>query len=280
MLGSIIGDIAGSYYEVLEIGGKRNYNERIKIMDKSVPLFDSNSSPTDDSILTCAIMDAILNAGDYEEYLRKYSLSEIKEGLDMYGRSRFSPGFVKWVLGEREGNSFGSGAAMRVSSVGFLFGDLSTVVNEARRSSLPSHNNIEAIKSAEAVASSIFLLRNGISKDDLKKYIEDNYYKLDYDLEELRMNHRFSPKASNTVAEAIFVFLESDDFEDAIRKSISIGGDADTIAAICGGLAEAHYGIPLNIVEMVKPYLKDYMYDLLKDRYFNKKNTKKLEFSV
>ena len=123
MLGSIIGDIAGSYYEVLEIGGKRDYNERIKIMDKSVPLFDSNSSPTDDSILTCAIMDAILNGGDYEEYLKMYSTQEIGLGLDMYGRCRFSPGYVKWVLGKREGNSFGSGAAMRVSSIGFLFDD-------------------------------------------------------------------------------------------------------------------------------------------------------------
>ena len=271
MMGAIIGDVAGSYYEVLEIQKKRSYEDRIKIMDINASLFDEKSSVTDDSILTCAVMDCIKNNGDYETYLKEYAKKEIAQGLDMYGRSRFSPGFVKWVFEERKGNSFGSGAAMRISPVGFLYDDLEEVKKEAKKATIPSHNNVEAIKGAECIAVSIYLLRNDFDKEKLKEYIEENYYKLNYDLEDLRHNHRFSSKISNTVPEAIFVFLKSDSFEDSIRKAISIGGDADTIAAITGSLSEVYYGIENKIIEEVKPYLKDYMYDLLKDIYYNNK---------
>jgi len=281
MLGAIIGDIAGSFYEVLEIEERkkykknRSYEERIKILDKNVPLFTDESSATDDTILTCAIYDAIINGYcDYEKYLREYGLREINLGLDQYGRSRFGKGFVEWLKNEKEGNSYGNGAAMRISPVGFLFNTIEEVKINARLATIPSHNHENAIKGAEAVAVCIFLLRKGIDKQKVFNYIKNNYYDLDYDLEALQRNYTFSSKTENSVPQALFIFFQSENFEDSIRKAISIGGDTDTIAAIVGSLSEAYYGVDETLKKEVKPYLNDYMYDLLKNRYFNKENIK------
>ena len=277
MLGAIIGDVAGSYYEVLEIEERKNnkknrtYEERTKILDENIPLFTDKCSATDDSILTCAIYDAIENGSkNYEKYLKEYGLREVNLGMDIYGRSRFGSGFVDWLNNKKEGNSFGNGSAMRISSVGFLFDTLEEVKEESKKATIPSHNHEDSIKASEAVAVSIFLLRKGMSKEDVVKYIKDNYYSLDYDLETLQRTYTFSSKASNSVPQALYIFSVSNDFEDSIRKAISIGGDTDTIAAIVGSLSESYYGIPENLKQEVKPYLRDYMYDLLKDRYYQK----------
>lgn len=278
MLGAIIGDVVGSHYEVLEVQKKikdkthRSYEERIKILDKDVPLFTEDSSYTDDSVLTCAIYDAIINGDcNYGEYLKKYGLREIDLGKDKYGRSRFGDGFVKWLKGEAQGDSYGNGAAMRVSPVGYLFDSLRDVLDNAYLSTIPSHNHDDAIKGSEAVAVAIYLLRNGYSKDEVTKFIKLIYYPLDYNLEDLQRNYIFSSKTSESIPQALFVFSVSEDFEDAIRKAISIGGDSDTIASIVGALAEACFGIPDKIKAQVKPYLSDYMKDLLNDRYFKEK---------
>ena len=267
MLGAIIGDVVGSYYEVLEVkeikNGRRSYEERIKILDQNTPLFTENSSVTDDSILTFAIYKAIKENKPYEEMLKYYAKQEIDLGKDMYGRSRFGKGFVEWVNGNTEGTSYGNGASMRISPVGYLFDTLEEVKKETYKATIPSHNHEESLLCAEAVSTSIFLLRNGMSKEELKKYIEENYFKLDYDLEDLRRNYRFSSKSINSVPQAIFTFLESNSFEETIRNAISIGGDTDTIACIAGSLAESYYGIPEEIITQVKPYLKDYMLEIL-----------------
>ena len=276
MLGAIIGDVVGSYYEVLEVkeikNGHRSYEERIKILDQNTPLFTENSSVTDDSILTFAIYKAIKENKPYEEMLKHYAKQEIDLGKDMYGRSRFGKGFVEWVNGNTEGTSYGNGASMRISPVGYLFDTLEEVKQESYEATIPSHNHEESILCAEAVSTSIFLLRNGISKEELKEYIEKNYFKLDYDLEDLRRNYKFSSKSINSVPQAIFTFLESNSFEETIRNAISIGGDTDTIACIAGSLAESYYGIPQELLEQVKPYLKDYMIELLdKEKVFQKR---------
>ena len=276
MYGAIIGDTAGSYYEVLEVRDIKNkrvrsYDERIKIMDKNTPLFTNNSSVTDDSILTCAISDAILNKKSYEEKLREYGLREIEFGNDVYNRGRFGKGFVSWLNNDSKCDSYGNGCAMRISSIGYLFNDLETVKKESRLATIPSHNHPDSIKCAEVVAISIFLLRNGITKDDLKKYIERNYFKLNYDLEELRHNYKFTSKAIDSVPQAIYCFLESNDFENAIRTAISIGGDADTIACITGALAESFYGVPEKLIDEVKPYIKDYMIPII-NKFYTKYN--------
>ena len=276
MLGAIIGDVVGSYYEVLEVkeikNGLRSYEERIKILDQNTPLFTENSSVTDDSILTFAIYKAIKENKPYEEMLKYYAKQEINLGKDMYGRSRFGKGFVEWVNGNTQGTSYGNGASMRISPVGYLFDTLEEVKQESYKATIPSHNHEESILCAEAVSTSIFLLRNGISKEELKEYIEKNYFKLDYDLEDLRRNYKFSSKSINSVPQAIFTFLESNSFEETIRNAISIGGDTDTIACIAGSLAESYYGIPQELLEQVKPYLKDYMIELLdKEKVFQKR---------
>ena len=276
MLGAIIGDVVGSYYEVLEVkeikNGHRSYEERIKILDQNTPLFTNNSSVTDDSILTFAIYKAIKENKPYEEMLKYYAKEEIDLGKDMYGRSRFGKGFVEWVNGNTQGTSHGNGASMRISPVGYLFDTLEEVKQETYKATIPSHNHEESILCAEAVSTSIFLLRNGMSKEELKEYIEKNYFKLDYDLEDLRRNYKFSSKSINSVPQAIFAFLESNSFEETIRNAISIGGDTDTIACIAGSLAESYYGIPEDLLEQVKPYLKDYMKELLdKEKVFQKR---------
>ena len=160
---------------------------------------------------------------------------------------------------------------MRISPVGFCFDTIEEVKKHARLSTIPSHNHEDSIKCAEAVAVAIFLLRNNNSKEEVIKYIEDNYFKLDYDLEDLQRNYMFTSKAIDSVPQAIYVFKESTSFEDSIRKAISIGGDTDTIAAIVGSLSEAYYGISNELKDKVKPYLRDYMYDLLKDKYYNRR---------
>ena len=279
MLGAIIGDVAGSIYEVLEINERikyktnRSYEDRIKVLDKNVPLFTDENSVTDDSILTCAIYDAIKNGHcDYEKYLREYGLKEVHLGKDKYGRNPFGSGFIKWLEYKKEGDSYGNGAAMRVSPI--CFDNLKDVIEQSRLATIPSHNQIDAIKSSEAVAVGIFLLRNGFSKESVKECIQKNYYDLNYDLKDLQKNYTFSSKASNSVPQALFVFFESNSFEDAIRKAISIGGDSDTIAAITGSLAESYYGIDENLKKQIKPYLKPYMYNLIKERYYTKNKIK------
>ena len=273
MLGAIIGDVAGSYYEVLEINYRkqkktnRPYEERIKILDKNTPLFTENSSYTDDTVLTCAIYDAIKNDGDYEKYLREYGLKEINLGKDKYGRSRFGSGFLNWLDFNSEGVSYGNGSAMRISPVGYLFDTLEDVKVESYKATIPSHDHVDAIIGAEAVATTIFLLRNGYSKEKTIQYIKDSYYNLELDLETLQRNNEFSSKASVTVPQALYIFSISNDFEDTIRKSISIGGDTDTIAAIAGSVAEAYYGIPDTIKENVYNYLNDDIINLIGDYY-------------
>lgn len=274
MLGAIIGDVAGSYLEVLEVNDKkkkgiRDYKDRNKILDNNIPLFNDKCSVTDDSVLTIAIMDAILNNKNYDVCLKEYGIREINLGVDRYGRNRFGRGFINWLYGNSKGDSFGNGCAMRVSPVGYLFNVLEDVKRESYLATIPTHNNPDSIKCAEAVATSIFFLRKGISKVKLKEYITNNYFKLDYDLEDLRHNYIFTSKAIDSVPQAIFCFLESSSFEETIRTALSIGGDTDTIACIAGSIAEACYGIPNDVIEDVNKYIPDYMKDIL-SKYYKK----------
>lgn len=276
MLGAIIGDVAGSYLEVLEVidkkkKGIRAYIDRIKILDNNTPLFNSECSVTDDSILTISIMDAILNNKDYSSCLKEYGLREINLGVDKYGRSRFGSGFINWLNNNSKGDSFGNGCAMRISPVGFLFDSLEDVKRESMLATIPTHNNPDSIKCASAVATSIFFLRHGISKVELIDYITKNYFNLDYDLEDLRHNYRFTSKAIDSVPQAIFCFLKSYSFESAIRIALSIGGDTDTIACITGALSEAYYGIPNEIIDDVSEYIPNYMKDILSNYYKKEK---------
>jgi ADP-ribosylglycohydrolase len=225
MIGAIAGDIIGSVYE--------HHN----ITRTDFPLFDQHCTFTDDTVLTVAVADAILSGKDYGDRLKEY--------YDAYPDRGYGSGFRKWAAspGKNQGDSMGNGSAMRVSPVGFAFTTLDEVLREAKRSAEPSHSHPEGIKGAQAVAAAIYLARTRDSKENIKKYIEEQFgYALDEPLDSIRKWYRFDVTCPGSVSQAIRAFLESHDFEDAIRKAISIGGDSDTIACIAGGIAQAYYG--------------------------------------
>lgn len=268
MLGAIIGDVAGSIYEEKEVlakkrSGKVSYEERIKILDKNIPLFTEVSSVTDDSILTTAIADALINNKDYGVVLREYG----QKFIDTNVKSKFGGGFVSWLEDPNHNNSYGNGCSMRISPVPELFDNLEKVKKVTGEITRITHNHPEAILCAEALATCIFFAKNKKSKNDIKNYVEGNYFKLDYDLKQLQRNYEFTSRAINSVPPAIYVFLVSNDFEDAIRKAISIGGDSDTIACMVGSIAENYYGIPDNIKKDVERYIPNYMEKIIKPFY-------------
>ena len=271
MLGAIIGDIIGSRFEVLEAKKLQTYKDRLKILNKEVPLITEESSYTDDTVLTLAVAHAIKNEIPYEKALKEYGIKELELGKDKYGRNRFGSNFVKWLNGSFQGNSIGNGAAMRISPVGFLFDSYLEVVNNAYKATIPSHNSREAINASLAISTSIYYLRNGSSKDQIKKYIEENYYNLDFNLEYLQRNYTFKATCNESVPEAIYCFLISENFEDAMLKALSIGGDSDTICAIVGALSESFYGIDENLLKQVKPFIPENYQKQINEIYNNKK---------
>lgn len=235
MLGAIAGDIIGSVYE-------RHNTKR-----KDFPLFQPSSHFTDDTVLTLAIADALLHQQPYEPLFKQYFHAYPEAG---YGRS-----FRQWAQSSAAApyGSWGNGSAMRISPISYWFDDLATVRQEARCSAAVTHNHPEGIRGAEAIASAIFLARTGASKPDIKQYVESSFnYDLNVVLDELREHYEFDVSCQGSVPPAIAAFLQSTDFEDAIRTAVSIGGDSDTIACMCGGIAEAFYGgIPDAILQEI-----------------------------
>ena len=285
MLGAIAGDIIGSTIEKLEleafIGNKgnkekqsRSLKERMLYLDSNYDLFPQGSKFTDDTALTVAIAYAILNNKSYALCLRDFGIKyfDIVEG--------FGPGFRKWVDLNRNinseakliiGDSSANGSAMRVSSIGFAFDTLEKVQQEAQKSAICSHSHPEGIKGAVVVASTIFLALRGYSKEKIKRYIERNFkYNLSRKLDDIRPKYYFKMLCQNSIPEAIIAFLESNNFEDAIRKAISLGGDSDTIASITGGIAQAYYKeIPSFIEEKTRNLLDENILTIVNE--FNSK---------
>ncbi|MBK7228481.1 MAG: ADP-ribosylglycohydrolase family protein [Ignavibacteriales bacterium] len=226
MLGAITGDIIGSVYEFTDEKPEFDF-----------PLFVKDSEFTDDTVLTVALADSILNDFSYLDKLRQYYRG--------YPDAGYGGMFHKWARSKnpKPYNSWGNGSAMRVSPVGWAYNDLETVLQKAKESAEVTHNHPEGIKGAQATAASIFLARTKNSKKEIKEFVEKNFeYNLDLDLEDLRKNYRFNESCQDTVPQAIFTFLISENFEDSIRKAIYIGGDSDTLACINGSIAEAFYG--------------------------------------
>jgi len=225
VIGAIAGDIIGSVYE-----GR-------PLKTKDFPLFSEWSTFTDDTVLTVAVADAILYKREYGVAIKSYGRRHPHAG---YGGS-----FYQWLLMEesRPYNSWGNGSAMRVSPVGFAFGSIDTVLEEAKKSASVTHNHPEGIKGAQAVALAVSMARTGSNKEDIRKEISNRFeYNLDRTLEDIRPGYRFDISCQGSVPESIIAFLESVDVEDAIRNAISLGGDSDTMACIAEGIAEAFYG--------------------------------------
>jgi len=235
IIGAIAGDIIGSVYEW----------SNVKSVD--FDLFCDKSDFTDDSVLTLATMHALLNKKNYAEAYLSFGRKYTHRG---YGHS-----FHSW-LHSKEGepyNSWGNGSAMRVSPVGWYCDSLDDVLAEAKSSAEVTHNHPEGIKGAQATAAAVHLARTGKSKDEIKKYISDTFqYDLGRKLDDIRPGYKFDVSCQGSVPQAIIAFLESSDFENAVRLAISIGGDSDTIACITGGIAEAYYkAIPESITRAV-----------------------------
>ncbi len=251
MLGAIAGDIIGSYYEFH------------KIKTKEFELFHPESKFTDDTTLSMAIAKSILDDEPYLDNVVDFGLCYFHVG---YGGS-----FKKWLKGDEHEpyNSWGNGSAMRVSPIAFAFDTEEKVLKEARKSAEITHNHPEGIKGAEATALAIFMARKGKSKEKIKEVISEKFgYDLNRNVDEIRPIYKFEVSCQKSVPESIICFLDSDSFEDCIRNCISLGGDADTMGAIAGGIAEAYYGVPQEIEEKVYGYLPDEFVGILER--FNK----------
>ena len=238
MIGAIAGDIIGSVYEFHNIKTTK------------FKLFSPDCFFTDDSVLTIALADSILSGVPYVHNLKRFTRDYPNRG---YGGS-----FANWAASDSDQpyNSFGNGAAMRISPVGFAFATLEEVLDKAREYTAVTHNHPEGIKGALATASAIFMARKKVSKSEIKNYITSQFgYDLSLTLDEIRPTYFFNETCQQTVPQAFTAFLESTDFEDAIRKAISLGGDSDTLACITGGIAQAYYGIPSDIEEKVHQIL-------------------------
>jgi len=251
MLGAIAGDIIGSVFE--------GHN----IRSKDFELFISRSRFTDDTVLTIATIDSIINGKAFVESYRYWFRKYPHAG---WGRS-----FKSWAMSEDTlpYNSYGNGSAMRVSPVGFFYNTLDEVLLKAEESAAVTHNHPEGIKGAKAVAASIFLARNGSGKKEIKEYVEKNFgYNLNESIDSIRNWYRFDVSCQGSVPQAIISFLDADSYEDTVRNAISIGGDSDTIACIAGGIAEAYYKeIPEAIARGAMERLPEEMRDLLEIFY-------------
>ena len=253
MLGAIIGDIVGSRFEW-------NNNK-----SKQFDLLTYKCSVTDDSIMTLAIAKALLESkSDYSD-LSENAVKYMQNIGQHYPNCGFGGHFREWIYSDnpKPYNSYGNGAAMRVSACGFVANTLEEVKQLSKAVTEVTHNHPEGIKGAEATAVAIFLARSGKNLLEIRDYITKNYYPLNFSLDEIRDNYEFNESCQGTVPQALEAFFESKNFEDSIRNAISIGGDSDTLAAITGGIAGAYYGIPTDIRKHALTFLDERLLKIL-----------------
>ena len=262
LLGGIAGDIIGSIYE---------FNP---VRFKDFELFKSNSTYTDDTVMTIANAEWLLSKGVLMDIMRKYG--------HKYPGAGYGGMFYDWLKSRcpKPYNSFGNGSAMRVSPVGWAFETLEETLEAAKQSAEITHNHPEGIKGAQATAACIFMARTGKSKQEIKEYVETKFgYDLSRTCNEIRPTYQFNESCQDTVPESIIAFLESTDFESAIRLTVSLGGDADTMGAITGAIAEAYYNvIPEHIKNEVLKRLPEEFINVLGE-FYNRFISKENEFN-
>lgn len=254
ILGAIVGDIIGSCYE------------RNNIKTKDFDLVSKYSTFTDDSVMTIAVARALrkfekgssINEDDFEKVLI-HSMQKLGK---KYPYAGYGGGFQNWLRAKNPQpyNSWGNGSAMRVSAVAWYFDDLDTVEKFAELTAKVTHNHPEGIKGAQATAAAIFLARTGKSKDEIKNYITEKYhYDLTKTCDEIRPDYKFDVSCEGTVPQAITAFLEGENFEDAVRTAVSLGGDSDTLTCITAAISQGMWGIPVEIENLIMPKLDDYL---------------------
>lgn len=249
-IGALIGDYCGSIYE---------WNNTHEETPDTIEIL-KNGKFTDDSVLTVAIMEWLVSTGGENS---KELIEYLKDWATNYPDAGYGGKFKTWVLSDSDKpiNSYGNGAGMRVSPCAFYANTIEECLDLAKKSAEVTHNHEEGIRGAQAIAEAIYLARSGAGKQDIQRIIEEDFkYDLSKPLDEIgRRAHKFDATCQITVPEAIICFLKSTDFIDCIRKSIWIGGDSDTIAAMACSIAEPYYGIPHFIMEQFKEKFPDDM---------------------
>ncbi|MEE0859246.1 MAG: ADP-ribosylglycohydrolase family protein [Acutalibacteraceae bacterium] len=258
MIGAITGDVVGSIYE------------NFKIKNKEFDLFKKRCRFTDDTVMTIAVANALVKCGTKnEESLTNELIVQMKKLGRKYPLAGYGGSFIGWLISNstKPYNSFGNGSAMRVSPVSFVAETLEEAEKLAEITAGVTHNHPEGIKGARAVAVAGFLARKYKDKALIKSYIEENYYPLNFTLDEIRPHYKFDVTCQGSVPQAIVAFLESESFEDAIRNAVSLGGDSDTQGAMAGGIAEAYYGVDDDIKNTVLKYLDDNLKQSVEEFY-------------
>lgn len=256
MFGAIIGDIIGSRFE---------FNN---IKTKEFELFNKDCRYTDDTVMTISVAKALKeskknNYIDLEKQL-DYWMHEIGR---RYPDCGYGGMFYYWMFinSNQAYNSYGNGSAMRTSYCGLIANSLDEALDLAQRCAAITHNHIEGIKGAKATTACIYLAKHNKSIEEIRQYINENYYDLNFTIDEIRPTYTFNATCQKSVPQAIECFLESNSFIDSIRNAISIGGDSDTIAAITGSIASAYYGIDEELINKAKEYLDDYLLNIINE---------------
>lgn len=245
MLGAITGDIVGSIYEWHNL------------KSKDFKFFKAKCKMTDDSYMTLALAAAILECeGDYSN-LEKAAVKYMQKFGRAYPHAGYGGRFRFWLIkpNPKPYNSFGNGAAMRISPCIFAAKSMEEAKSLAAKVTRVTHNHKEGMKGAEATVVAGFMAKSGKSIEEIESYINAHYYSMDFTLDGIRESYKFNSSCQGTVPQALKAFFESTDFEDAIRNAISIGGDSDTLGAITGGVAQAYYGVPEAIRKEALRYM-------------------------
>lgn len=263
MYGAILGDMIGAPYE-FDQGDKT----------KDFELFNCRKSVryTDDTAMTIAIARAVMAAGidADEDLMKKEMIFSMQDIGNQYALGEYGGRFSQWLVSKdpQPYGSWGNGSAMRVSSIGWFFDTLERTREVARWSAEVSHNHPEGIKGAESVASAIYLLRNGKSREEVKAYVIDEFgYDLSRTCDEIRPGYHHVESCQETVPEAFTAFFEGKDFEDSIRNAVSLGGDCDTLTCITGGLAEAFFGVPDELIRECNERIPDEFIEVIERFY-------------
>lgn len=250
MIGAVLGDIIGSPYEF-------DFNN---IKTKEFNLFSDRSEFTDDTVMTMAVAEGLMNGYRDPEKSEQEIIKSMRRLGRLYPDAGYGARFSCWLISDNPQpyNSYGNGSAMRVSSAAWLYNTLDDVEKYAALSAEVTHNHPEGIKGAQATAAAVFMARTGSSKADIKSYIEESYgYNLSRTCDEIRPSYHHVESCQETVPEAIIAFLEGSSFEDVIRTAVSLGGDSDTLAAIAGSIAEGFYGVPQKLKRVAVTMLDD-----------------------
>ena len=258
MFGAILGDIIGSAYEF----------DAYNCKSKDFPLFSRRSTFTDDTVMTLAVADALMKVTpeDDDDVIRAQLVRSMQAIGRHYPCCGYGGRFIGWMFSDHPQpyNSCGNGSGMRVSSAGWFYDDLDTVLRMAKLTADVTHNHSEGIKGAQSIAAAIFLARTGKSKADIKAYVEQQFgYDLDRTCDEIRPTYHHVETCQKSVPEAIIAFPEGTDYEDVIRTAVSIGGDSDTIADMAGAIAEAFYGMPEELKQECRSRLPVELRDIL-----------------